>query len=83
MVHRNQKKRNIEIPGIVHGGLCFTLPLILPDLPKEDPQSTLLNSSILAYKNDPNFRKACDELAMQSLCEHQQKQHKELMEVLT
>ena len=43
----------------------------------------LLNSSILAYNNDSKFKKECDELAMQSLYEHQQKQHKDLMEVLT
>ena len=63
-IHHNQKRRNIDILGIVCGGLCFTMPLILPDLPKEDPQATLLNSSILAYKNDPKFRKEYDELAM-------------------
>ena len=25
-------QHNIEIPGIIHGGLCFTLPIILPYL---------------------------------------------------
>ena len=82
-IHHNQKRMNIDIPGIACGGLCFTLPLILPDLSKEDHQTRLLNSSNLAYKNDPKFRKESDELAIKSLYEHQQKQHKDLMEVLT
>ena len=82
-IHHNQKRRNIEIPDIVRGGLCFTLPLILSDLLKEYPQATLLNSSILTYKNNLKFRKECDELAMQSMYEHQEKQHKDLMKVLT
>ena len=70
-IHHNQKRMNIDILGIVCGGLCFTLPLILPDLPKDDPQATLLNSSLLAYKHDPKFKKECDELTMKSLYGHQ------------
>ena len=74
---------NIMIPGIVRGGLCFTLPLILPDLPKDHPKASLLNSSQLAYNYDPKFGKECDELAMKSLYEHQQQQHQDLVNVLT
>ena len=44
-VHRKLPCKNIEIPGIIRGGLCFTLPLILPDLPKDHPEACILNSS--------------------------------------
>ena len=56
-IHHNHKRMNIEIPEIVCGGLCFILPLILPDLPKDHLKATLLNSPQLAYKYDPKFKK--------------------------
>ena len=34
-IHTKLKRKHIEIPGIVLEGLCFTLPLILPDLPSD------------------------------------------------
>ena len=74
---------HIEIPGIVRGGLCFTLPLILPDLPSNHPDATKFNSSQIAYASDPEFKKRCDSLTLQSLYEYQQKKHIELMDVLT
>ena len=70
-VHNKLKQKNIEIPGIVWGGLCFTLPLILPDIPKSHPNTFILNFSQLAYKNDPKFKQECDEMAMKSLYEFQ------------
>ena len=47
-VHRTTKAKNIVIPGIIRAGLCFTLPLILPDLDPDHPDATILNSSSLA-----------------------------------
>mgnify|MGYP003331624888 CR=1 FL=1 len=41
------------------------------------------NSSQLAYENDPKFQQECDEMAMKALYEHQQKQHEDLMDILT
>ena len=81
-VHRKLPCKNIEIPGIIRGGLCFTLPLILPDLPKDHPEACILNSSQLAYENDPKFQQECDEMAMKFLYEHQQKQHEDLIEAI-
>ena len=81
-IYHNKKRMNIDIPGIVYGGLCFTLPLILADLHKDHPQATLLNSSVLTYKHDSKFKKECDELTMKYLYEHQQ-QHQDLMNILT
>lgn len=69
-IHHNHKRMNIKIPGIVRGSLCFTLPLILPDLPKNHPEASLLNCSQLAYDQDPKFSHECDALAMKSLYEH-------------
>ena len=63
--------------------MCFTLPLILPDFPSSHPDASILNSSQLAYENDPKFKQECNEMAMKSLYEYQQKQYQDLMEVLT
>ena len=82
-VHRKLPCKNIEILGIIRGGLCFTLPLILLDLPKNHPEACILNSSQMAYENDPKFQQECDKMAMKSLYEHQQKQHEDLIEALT
>ena len=38
------KRKNIEIPGILREELCFTLHLILPDLPFDHPDASKLNS---------------------------------------
>ena len=54
-IHHNCKRMNIEIPGIVRDDLGFTLPLILPDLPKDHPEASLLNSSQIAQEQDPKF----------------------------
>ena len=67
---------------IIRGGLCFTLPLILPDLPKDHPEACILNSSQLAYENDPKFQEDCDQMTMKLLYEHQQKQHEDLVEAI-
>ena len=47
-VHWTTKAKNITIPGIIKAGLCFTLPLILPDLDPSHPDATILNLSTLA-----------------------------------
>ena len=44
-VHATKRNRNIEIPGIIRGGLCYTKPIILPDLPTSHPHASILNSS--------------------------------------
>ena len=59
------------------------MPLILPDLPKEHPEACILNSSQLAYENDPKFQQECDEMSMKLLYDHQQKQHEDLIKALT
>ena len=82
-VHGSLKRKNIEIPGIVQGGLCFTLPLILPDLPLDHPDATKFNSLKIAYESDKEFYDSCDSLKLQYLYEYQQQKHIELMDVLT
>ena len=82
-VHSTRRNRNIEIPGIIRGGLCYTQPIILPDLPKSHPHASILNSSRLAYLSDENFCEEVDALTLKYIYQHQQKQHEDLMEVLT
>ena len=82
-IHDSLKRKNVEIPGIVRGGLCFTLPLILPDLPPDHPDANKSNSSKIAYETDKEFQESCDSLKLQTLYEYQQQKHIELMEVLT
>ena len=82
-VHSKRRTSNIEISGIIRGGLCYTQPIILPDLPKSHPHASILNSSRLAYLSDENFREDVDALTLKYIYQHQQKQHENLMEVLT
>ena len=48
-IQNKLKRKNIEISGIVQGGLRFTLPSILPDLPSNHPDTSKLNISKIAY----------------------------------
>ena len=57
--------------------------MILPNLPLNHPESSELNSSKIAYKSDPDFCAHYDEIILQTLCEYQQHQHIEIMEILT
>ena len=57
LIHKKRKVQNIEIPGVICGGLCFTLPIILPDLPPDHPKVNLINSSKMAYKVEQEIRK--------------------------
>ena len=54
-VHRNKHSRSISVPGIIRSGLCFTQPLIVPDLDKDDPKATVLNSLKIALDEDSKF----------------------------
>ena len=55
-VHRATKAKNIVIPGIIKAGLCFTLPLILPDLDPSHPEANVLNSFTFARQHCKDFR---------------------------
>ena len=81
-VYRATKVKNIVIPEIIKAGLCFTLPLILPDLDPTHPEANLLNSSTLARRHCKDFRDQCEELIRKNIYEHQQKQYINLMEEL-
>ena len=74
-IHSKHKQYNIMTPGIIHGGLCFVLPIILPYLPTHHPWANILNSSQLVYLSDENFRKDCDQLILKYIYEYQEKQH--------
>lgn len=78
-VHHKLTRKNIKIPRILQGVFCVILPLILPN----HPEAGKLNISKIVYESDPDFHAHCDGLILQLLCEYQQLQHIELMEVLT
>ena len=63
-VHHNKNSRNISVPGIIRSGLCFTQPLIVPSLEKDDPKATVLNSLEKALAEDTEF---VDRVKVQSL----------------
>lgn len=79
-LYNKEKRFNIEIPGIICGGLCFMLPIMLSNLPMDRPRANLFNSSQLMYNADQEFRKKYDELLIKSLYEVQQ--HIQLMNML-
>ena len=81
-VHRKKHNRSISIPGIIRSGLCFTQPLILPSLDKEDPRATIYNSIDKAKEHDPKFRKKIKSQALEMIYNYQQDKHIELMSAL-
>ena len=50
--HKTTQSRNSEVPGVIHSGLCYTLPLIVPDLKVDDSNTTIFNSSEKRLKFD-------------------------------
>ena len=81
-VHSKLKQNNVEILGIIRGGLCFTFSTIPPELPVYYPDANMLNNSKLVYKADQNFHKQCDELTLKPIHELKQMQHINLMDTL-
>ena len=56
--YKNKFNCNIYIPGIIHAGLCYTMPLIVPNgLQASDPAATIFDSQEKAYKEDKDFKK--------------------------
>ena len=70
-VNHKLVRKNIEIPGIVQGDLCFILPLIFPNLSSNYPEASRLNDSKIVYESYSEFCTHCDGLTLQSLCEYQ------------
>ena len=55
--HHQKHSRSISVPGIIRSGLCFTQPLIVPSLDKDDSKATVLNSLEIALAEDGEFVK--------------------------
>ena len=63
--HKNKFNCNIYIPGIICAGLCYTMPLIVPDgLQAFDLAATIFNSQEKAYKEDKTLKQAALELGL-------------------
>ena len=56
-VHRHKHSHSLCVPGIIRSGLCFTQPLIVPSLGKDDPKATVLNSLKKALAENVEFVK--------------------------
>ena len=54
-VHCHKHSRSISVPGIIRLGLCFTQPLLVPFLDKDDTKATDLNSLEKALSEDEEF----------------------------
>ncbi len=80
--HRSTKSRNVEVPGVIRSGLCYTLPLIVPDLEASHPKATIFNSSEKRLKFDKKFRNECQVMQYKLIYEHQQKEYSKLMAVI-
>ena len=80
--HRKTKSRNVEVPGIIRSGLCYTLPLLVPDLPANDPKATIFNSSEKRLKFDKKFKNECEIMQFKLIYEHQQKEYTKLINLI-
>ena len=54
-VHHHKHSRSISILGIIRSSLCFTQPLILLTLDKDDLKATILDSLGKALTEDAEF----------------------------
>ena len=45
------------------GGLCYTLPIEVPDLPIDHPRENLFDSSLLMSESDKQFQEKCVDLS--------------------
>ena len=68
-VNRATKAKNILISGIIKAGLCFTLPLILPDLDLSHLGTNVFNFSTLARQHCKDFRYQCEEQLRKNMME--------------
>lgn len=80
--HKRRRIQDITIFGVIRSGKCFTEPLILPNLPSDDPAATVNNSLEKAKQNDPVFRRAIKEAAIKAVYDYQEKKFEELFSEL-
>ena len=78
-VHQNKHSRSISVPGIIRSGLCFTQPLIVPDLNKDDPKATVLNSVKKALAEDSEFVERVKVQSFKLIYKYRQEKYTELM----
>ena len=81
-IHRNKHSRSISVPGIIRSGLCFTQPLIVPDLDKDDPKATVLNSLEEVLAEDSEFVEQVKVQSLKLIYEYIQEKHTKLMSCL-
>ena len=56
-VHHHKHSHNISVSGIIQSSICFTQPLIILALDKDNPKATVLNFLEKAKSEDPEFFK--------------------------
>ena len=78
-VHWHKYSRRISVSGIIRSGLCFTQPLIIPTLNKDDPKATILNSLEEALVEDTEFVERVKVQSLKLVYEYIQDKHIELM----
>jgi hypothetical protein len=81
-MHRFCSSQNLNVPGVIRSGLCFTQPLVIPDLPTSHAKATIYNSKEMALRDDPVFKSKCKSKHLELIYNHQQKQYVKLMSIL-
>ena len=81
-VHRKRHSQSLSVPGVIRSGLCFTQPLIVPSLDKDDPKATVLNSLEKALAEDSQFVEQVKVQSLKLIYEYMQEKHIELMSCL-
>ena len=81
-VHQKRHSQSISVPGIIRSGLCFTQPLMVPDLDKDNPKATVLNSLEKALAEDSEFVERVKVQSLKLIYEYMQEKRIELMSCL-
>ena len=81
-IHHYKHSRSIFVLDIISLGLCFTQPLIVPSLDKDDPKATVLNSLAKDLAEDEEFVEGVKIQSSKLIYEYMQDKHIELMSCL-
>ena len=82
MCSPSQDNRSVSVPGVICSGLCFTQPLIVPSLDKDDPKATVYNSLKKARAEDDEFMERVRVQSLKLVYDYLQDRHIELMSCL-
>ena len=70
--HKKRDTQDIYVPGIIRSGLCYTEPLIPPEISADHPKATIYNSPELLRRKDKEFDNQVNEETLKFIYNYQE-----------